>query len=1128
MFLHPNRWPLHYQNTVLAVLVIVPAVCATGWMMSGRAAESILSHEKVDLKDETQLQALLLQSELRRVAIEFGKLRQENVNKDLQVKLTEGWLNGRPAQSELYSWGPGPPMPPLISIREDSHFLSSDLKPVKKQLHREEDHVSGTQIKFVDNRCHVYLGRQLQSDKDWQYVDVDITSFLEDLSVRSPRHQYCLISQGGQYFYHPSRTGLNVDIAKDHIEKIQHRKPILLDKDAHFDSAKFYYRKWQISDPNDFKEFNSFCADFAKQHKWFRFSELTDKSKHIEISDPDPKVLDIAIEELSKSEKLSKLSENSKSTEPVFCKSFIGSVISLDTGLDEMNVKDAPWLVMIASTEEIKNDIWVESRIWFRSVLVSVAILAAVIALMMTWYVTRPIRKIRTAAMSLAKAAGRFEETEALAGGSGIHLAVTPLPDRGPREVLQLAEAFQTMVLELGRMTSRFVHRSAELRAVLDNASDAVVLFNQAGFVERVNPAAEAMFGCSREVFEGRQISEFLRPISGTTPLVPAPLHYESSQTDEASVDYSRGSKWQPNFVTSTGVKLRGFRKSQGTGPVSTLSAFAAAGREKFWAAGSFSEVQLSGRLIYIGIVRDISNDIEESEKLELMVRERTEELRAANDQLSIALKTKDVFMASISHELRQPLNVISGDSQLLLRMQLAPEVRKRVERIRSAQQLQTALVNDILDYIKIIEDKLDLRPGAVDLDCLLRDTADEMRPQVEGSGNQLVLDLQPIGVALVDTVRLKQILYNLIGNAAKFTRDGVVQMSAARRGHERFEVAVTDTGRGLRAEDYSLLFQPFGKLRDQGHNSEGTGLGLAICRGLCSRMGGYISVESSGLGLGSTFTLNLPATAPDASATAGIVAASAVPTTPPDNPRLLVVDDDPLALEVLKTHLEDRGWAVTAVSSGGAALDVVKSVRPAVVLLDILMPNGVNGWGVLAALKTDPETALIPVVMVSMLDDRTRGSHLGASDYIVKPIQDWDGIVDRIRRLRPVHRRALVVDDDPEIRRGCRDRLESGGWQVQEAETGTDALALIATDPPAVIVLDLLLPEMDGFQVLDRLRSTPSWAEIPVIALAPDGMTADEQGRLAASVRDVLRTGGVEPARLFDQLQVLIERHVR
>jgi|GEM_PF-3705920 len=561
-----------------------------------------------------------------------------------------------------------------------------------------------------------------------------------------------------------------------------------------------------------------------------------------------------------------------------------------------------------------------------------------------------------------------------------------------------------------------------------------------------------------------------------------------------------------------------------------------------FWAEVHFQYLNYNGQEAVFGVLLDIterkqlSEQLKQhSEELELRVRERTAELEVACDRALAADKAKDIFVASVSHELRTPLNSVLGFCQLLEGTSLNGQQQEDLRKIlRSGDHLKS-LIDDILEYQKILVD------GQFPMDLedfetlpLLTEVTNSMEAKIREKGNRLEIDCAPdLGHVRCDRKRFVQILTNLLSNAAKFTKEGSVVVTAGReRGEhsDRVVVSVADSGKGIDPENASKLFKPLGIPIDRRDNPEGTGLGLAISKKLCEKMGGDIGVTTA-LGKGTTFTFRLPAgNAPETTSARScrppvpLEQAASLPTTRPCS--VLVIDDDPEVGELMKRFLEKQGFVIHVALTGGQALDKVKTLRPAIVTLDVLMPE-VDGWGVLAALKNDAEIADIPVIIVSIVDDRSKGFMLGATDYVTKPVK-WERLAALLRKYcAATEGGILVVDDDANWREVCRRTLEHSGWKVAEADDGASALRLLVEHRPSLILLDLMLPVMDGFAFLQRVRSQPEWQGIPIVVMTAKELTEQDRRRLNGAVQDILEKGRRNVNDLLEDVLRDVRRYV-
>jgi signal transduction histidine kinase/DNA-binding response OmpR family regulator len=481
---------------------------------------------------------------------------------------------------------------------------------------------------------------------------------------------------------------------------------------------------------------------------------------------------------------------------------------------------------------------------------------------------------------------------------------------------------------------------------------------------------------------------------------------------------------------------------------------------------------------------------------------------------LEVASRHKSEFLASMSHELRTPLNAIIGFSEVLLERMFGELNERQDDYLRdiwSSGKHLLELLNDILDLSKIEAGQMVLNRSEFAVRESLEHCLSMVRERALNQGILLNLEVDPqVGLLDADRLRFRQVVLNLLSNAVKFTPDGGrVDVRASLRDQD-LVVEVVDTGPGVTAEDRQRIFDAFQQGARLPRQTEGTGLGLTLSKRILELHGGRIWVDSEA-GQGSTFGIALPAgsgeLAPTSVPQAGQASGLPAGVTSGPGPTVVVVEDDRRSFDLLRVYLEAAGARVISARDGEEGLDTVRSLNPAGVVLDILLP-GIDGWEVLARLKADPGTAAIPVIVVSMLDERGRGFALGAAEYLVKPVGK-DQLMAALYRAAamPERKRTVVaIDDDPLAIELVRASLEPEGWTVLGAATGQEGLALIRERQPSAVLLDLLMPGMDGFEVVEALRADPDTRTIPVVILTSKSMTQQDKERLQGRITYVAR----------------------
>jgi len=522
---------------------------------------------------------------------------------------------------------------------------------------------------------------------------------------------------------------------------------------------------------------------------------------------------------------------------------------------------------------------------------------------------------------------------------------------------------------------------------------------------------------------------------------------------------------------------------------------------------------------------------------LEQRVQERTAELEAAKKEVeefshSVLLakeevergsKFKDQFLSTMSHELRTPLNAVLGFSDLLADERYGPlneRQQRYVSHIHTGGKHLLSLISDILDLSKIEAGRMELAIESLRVETVFGEVLSAMRPLADKKSQEMSMSVEAGLAVRADSTRFKQVLMNLLGNAIKFTPDSGRIEVAARLIEDRVRVEVRDNGPGIPPEEQKRIFEAFYRLRESGKKIEGTGLGLAITHRLVELHGGELGLESQ-LGQGSCFYFSLPVAVGMREPPSLRTESSPRSGAPA---RILVIEDDRTAAQLIQSQLTSAGYESVVCDRPQDALEIAVQLQPSAITLDIVMKPK-NGWEILTQLKRDPRTARIPIIVVSIVDQPSMGALLGADEYLVKPVDKATllAALERLVNSRPASapaRPILIVEDDAPAREFIAEMLTAKGYAVTAVADGAQARARVAASLPELVILDLVLPEVSGFELLSEWRSNPRTADLPVFILTSMDLTKEEQSYLRTHAESLFRKQEPWQEELLKQLE--------
>jgi PAS domain S-box-containing protein len=664
------------------------------------------------------------------------------------------------------------------------------------------------------------------------------------------------------------------------------------------------------------------------------------------------------------------------------------------------------------------------------------------------------------------------------------------------RPLALIGTVFLLIALGLGSVGARFWRRlrdsERQTRTVIETAHDAFIAFDDDGVVTDWNRQSEATFGWTRSEALGAPLRDLVIPERYREEHVSRLERFRA--TGEGVI---LGKRLEMTAINRSGQEL----------PIEVTIAAVQSGKKHYLNA----------------FIRDVTEQKQYKEGIE----QKNRELDLRNREVERANQLKSQFLASMSHELRTPLNAILGFSDLLAdgtAGSLTEKQSRWVNHISKGGKHLLQLINDILDLAKIEAGQVELEIEPFKVNAALPEVISNIRQIAMTKRIRLEIDCDPELQVKADRLRFKQILYNLLSNAVKFTAEGGRIRVEGKRGSTQAEFTVADSGVGIRAEELGVIFDEFRQVGDTTRGvREGTGLGLAITKRLVEQQGGLIRVEST-FGEGTRFTFTLPVSDEPI---VGAPSDSSSTADESDRPLVLIVDDEPAACELISGYLNPEGYLTATAHSGLEAINFARKLRPACITLDILMPSG-SGWETLHELRQHPETQDIPIIVVSIVDQRRLGLALGAMDYLVKPVEREALLSCVQRRARPrsgTVAHCVAVDDDPAALRLMADTLAQAGFSVALATNGREALQAMRSKRTDLLLLDLVMPIMDGFEVVREAADDPALRDIPIVVLTAKTLTQEEMDLLGRTTQGVFRKDSEWRAGLIASVHRIVAR---